>query len=109
MSSLLTGYAIQAEDKLLGDKTRIYDEKRIARVGDAIVATFSAALPTVAILVLYFVKSMLNRIGLVVVFTSVFAAALAIFTNAKRIEIFSATAAFAAVEVVFVGSTSERI
>ncbi|KAI1358376.1 hypothetical protein F5Y08DRAFT_333163 [Xylaria arbuscula] len=97
------------EDKLLGQKIRIYNEKKIARVGDAIVAIFSAALPTVAILVLYFVKSMLNRIGLVVVFTSVFAAALAIFTNAKRIEIFSATAAFAAVEVVFIKSTSESI
>ncbi|KAI0517497.1 hypothetical protein F5B22DRAFT_603218 [Xylaria bambusicola] len=112
---LLTAYTAvigrrtKSEDKLLGRNIRIYDERKIARVGDAIVAIFSAALPTVAILVLYFVKSMLNRIGLVVVFTSIFAAALAIFTNAKRIEIFSATAAFAAVEVVFVGSTSGAI
>ncbi|KAK1836890.1 hypothetical protein QBC39DRAFT_326316 [Podospora conica] len=43
--------------------------------------------------------------GMMIVFTAVFAATLALVTNAKRVEIFSATAAFAAVEVVFIGST----
>lgn len=58
------------------------------------------------VLVLYFVNSMLIRIGLVILFTTIFSVALALFTGAKKIEIFSATAAFAAVEVVFIGSVS---
>jgi hypothetical protein len=58
------------------------------------------------ILALYFVNSMIHRIGLVIVFTTVFSVALALFTGAKKVEVFSATAAFAAVEVVYIGSTS---
>uniref|UniRef100_A0A0D2YEH8 DUF6594 domain-containing protein n=1 Tax=Fusarium oxysporum (strain Fo5176) TaxID=660025 RepID=A0A0D2YEH8_FUSOF len=45
-----------------------------------------------------------QRIGLTVVFTVLFAVILELFTNAKRVEIFAATATFAAVEVVFIGS-----
>jgi hypothetical protein len=78
----------------------------LTRVGDAIVAALSSILPTVAILVLFFVRDMLKRIGLVVVFTTLFAFALALFTNSRKIEIFSATAAFAAVEVVYIGTVS---
>jgi hypothetical protein len=69
------------------------------------VAALSAVFPTVVILGLYFVKNMIQRIGLVIVFTTLFAVALALFTGAKKVEIFSATAAFAAVEVVYIGST----
>lgn len=58
------------------------------------------------ILALYSVSIMWVRLGMVVIFTAVFAAALSLFTDAKKIEVFSSTAAFAAVEVVFVGSTS---
>ena len=85
---------------------RRYQKDKISRVGDGIVAAVSAALPTTAILVLYFVRNTVYRIGLVIVFTVVFSAALTVLTGAKRIEIFSATAAFAAVEVVYIGSTA---
>ena len=76
------------------------------KISKVIVGTWSSLLPTLAILVLYFVKSMLVRIGLVIVFTFMFSFVLSIFTGARNVEVFSATAAFAAVEVVFVGSTS---
>jgi hypothetical protein len=49
---------------------------------------------------------MIHRIGLVIVFTTLFALSLALFTGARKVEIFSATAAFAAVEVVYIGSTA---
>jgi hypothetical protein len=49
---------------------------------------------------------MIVRIGLMIVFTAIFSVSLAVLTEAKRAEIFAATAAFAAVEVVFIGSTS---
>lgn len=66
----------------------------------------SSLLPTVMILALYFIQSMLWRIGAVIIFTAIFAVALTVFTNARKIEVYSATAAFAAVEVVFIGSTA---
>ncbi|KAH3995500.1 hypothetical protein HBH68_165940 [Parastagonospora nodorum] len=49
---------------------------------------------------------MIVRIGLVILFTAIFSVALAVFTSARKVEIISATAAFAAVEVVFIGSSS---
>lgn len=39
-------------------------------------------------------------------FSVLFSISLAIFTSAQRIEIFAATAAFASVQVVFVGGTA---
>ncbi|KAF2104708.1 hypothetical protein NA57DRAFT_70915 [Rhizodiscina lignyota] len=39
-------------------------------------------------------------------FSFIFSTALDIFTTARSVEIFAATAAYASVQVVFVGSTS---
>ncbi|KAG9526615.1 hypothetical protein KCU93_g5415, partial [Aureobasidium melanogenum] len=83
---------------------REYDDKKIDQLSDATSAVVSSLLPTLAILVLYFVKSLLIKIVLVVVFTGLFSCLLSIFTEAIRIEVFSATAAFAAVVVVFVSN-----
>lgn len=80
-----------------------------------------------SIIVLYFVKSMPTRLGLVAAFTALFSIALAIVTQARRTEVFAATAAsvypgtafgnfalqandslhrFASVQVVFIGTTN---
>ena len=98
------GQKHRAQD--LGTNLRLYDDKAMAKVADALAAVTSSLLPTVMILVLYFVQTILWRLVLMIVFTAVFSAVLTVFTNAKRIEVFSATAAFAAVEVVFIGSTA---
>lgn len=50
-------------------------------------------MPLVAIIVLYFVKDTIKRLGVAIVFTSLFAAALTLSTSARRIEIFASTAA----------------
>lgn len=76
-----------------GTKFRQYDERKIEVISGAISAILGSLLPTIAILVLYFVKRMLLRIGLVIIFTSIFSLALSNFTEARRVEIFSATAA----------------
>ncbi|KAH8585831.1 hypothetical protein B0O99DRAFT_586791 [Bisporella sp. PMI_857] len=70
-----------------------------------LVTLVSSMLPALSILALYFEKKLLSRIGIMISMTFVFASALTFGTSARRIEIFSATAAFAAVEVVFIGST----
>ena len=45
------------------------------------------------------------RLGMIAVFTALFATSLGLLTNAKRVEIFAATAAYAAVLVVFISGT----
>ncbi|KAH0364276.1 hypothetical protein KCU65_g6898, partial [Aureobasidium melanogenum] len=90
----------ECQSKLLWDD----DDEKIDQLSNALSSVVSSLVPTLAILVLYFVKSFLIRIILVVIFTGVFSGLLSIFTKARRIEIFSATAAFAAVVVVFVSN-----
>lgn len=102
---------------------RQYDEARMTTISNSFAAILSSLLPTLAILIFYFIKSMLIRIVLTIVFTAMFSLALSVFTDARKVEIFSATAAyvshktelyipanqlirFAAVEVVFVGSST---
>jgi hypothetical protein len=69
----------------------------------AIVSTLFAAVELIgAITILYFVQSPKARIGIIACFTSLFGISLCLLTNAKRGEIFGASAAYAAVLVVFV-------
>ncbi|TQN71770.1 hypothetical protein CSHISOI_03730, partial [Colletotrichum shisoi] len=83
---------------------RDYDSRKIQRFSDVVVGALSASIPTVAILVLYFVHNMTHRIGIVIVFTFIFSVAFSTITGAKKAEVFAAIAAFAAVEVVYIGS-----
>jgi hypothetical protein len=71
---------------------RRYSEKKISRISTVIVTVLSSALPTTTVLVLFFIQSMLVRIGLVIVFTALFSLALAVFSSADKATIFTATA-----------------
>jgi hypothetical protein len=53
----------------------------------------AALLPVLSIVVLYVVNSDGLKLGIIVLFSAVFALVLALMTNARRIEIFAATAA----------------
>lgn len=55
-----------------------------------------------AIVCLYVLKNQSVRLGLLAVFTSLFAASLAVMTDGRRSDIILATAACAAILVVFV-------
>lgn len=70
----------------------------------AFVMILASALPTCSIIALYFIHKMIWRLIFIVLFSGVFASALAVFTEAKRVEIFTASVALASVQVVFVGS-----
>lgn len=72
---------------------RQYDEARMTTISNSLAAILSSLLPTLAILVFYFIKSMLIRILLTIIFTAMFSLALSVFTEARKVEIFSATAA----------------
>ncbi len=57
-----------------------------------------------AIVALHFTNREGTRLGLIAAFTALFALSVMVLTNATRAEIFAATAAYAAVLVVFIGA-----
>jgi hypothetical protein len=85
-----------------------YHEGRLSKVTKLMSTIVASTMPMIAILGLYFEKSLLTRIYTAIGITGAFAAMLVVFTSARRIEIFMATAGLAAVEVVFIGSTERK-
>jgi hypothetical protein len=91
----------------------------LIRLGKAVAASL---MPIVSIVILYFVKPLAARLGIIAALTAVFSLTLCHFTSASIKDVFSATAAyvsrisraradadirarFSAVLVVFVGTT----
>ena len=58
----------------------------------------------VPVIVLHFVQDTDWRLAIIVLFSLVFTGVLVLGTDAKRSEIFGASAAFVAVQVVYVGA-----
>ncbi|KAL8730387.1 MAG: hypothetical protein Q9181_004684 [Wetmoreana brouardii] len=83
-----------------------YPQRRIHTAGALISIFFSAILLVGAIVCLLLIanKDMHLRVGMIVLFTCMFALVVGLITNARRAEIFGATAAYAAVLVVFVSN-----
>lgn len=71
-----------------------YSNKRMGEISRTITMIVASVLPTLAILALYFVRTPLVRIGLVIVFTAVFSIALTVFTNASAEGVFTSTATY---------------
>jgi hypothetical protein len=90
----------QAEDPL--DRTTMYKNSHVVRTVAGISMVLAAILLIGAIVSLHAVTSDKAKLGLVATFTVLFAASIALLTNARRAEVFAATAAYAAVLVVFV-------
>ncbi|KAL2812337.1 hypothetical protein BDW59DRAFT_167843 [Aspergillus cavernicola] len=76
--------------------------RRITLVSVALNVLFAAALLFGSIFNLYYVEDERKRLGIIAGYTIAFALCITILTNARRSEIFSASAAYAAVLVVFV-------
>lgn len=73
--------------------TGIVEYSGLKTTSKYIVTIVSAMLPALSILGLYFEKVLLRRIYIMLGLTLTFAAALTFGTSARRIEVFSATAA----------------
>lgn len=73
-----------------------FPDRRIQRAGAAISTVVSAVLLIGAIICLLLVsdRSASVRVGMVVIFTSLFAAVVGFLTNARRAEVFGPTAAY---------------
>jgi hypothetical protein len=70
-----------------------YPEKYLSTVVNILGTVAASVLPITSIVALYFVNSTLIRLGLTIVFTAVFSCALALMTQARRVEIFAASSA----------------
>ncbi|KAN0119645.1 hypothetical protein V8E51_001853 [Hyaloscypha variabilis] len=79
-----------------------YEDRKVERVVDILVTVLASLIPIASILILYFVANTLDRLAITVAFTGIFAFSLTVTTRARRVEVFAATSAFAAVLVVFV-------
>ncbi|KAG0650167.1 hypothetical protein D0Z07_2935 [Hyphodiscus hymeniophilus] len=84
----------------------LYRDTYFHRIANILGTLVSSLIPIAAIIILSFVRNMTARLGIVCAFTAVFSICLGLVTEAKRFENFAATAAFASVQVVFVGSTN---
>ena len=70
-----------------------YPVERVTLIVGIISVFASAALLVGAIVALYFIKPIGIRLGIVGVFTTLFASSIALLTHARRVEIYGATAA----------------
>ncbi|KFY10220.1 hypothetical protein V491_07756, partial [Pseudogymnoascus sp. VKM F-3775] len=78
-----------------------YNESVLKATLSTLTTVVASVLPICSVLVQYFVESNSLRLGLIIIFSALFSLALAVMTSARKVEIFAATSAFAAVNVVF--------
>ncbi|KAF6782351.1 hypothetical protein CSOJ01_16008 [Colletotrichum sojae] len=79
-----------------------YEEKSISIAVAVVSIIIAAALLIGSIVGLYFAKNDITKLGLITLFTTMFALSVGLMTNSRRAEILAGTAAYAAVLVVFV-------
>ncbi|KAI0556222.1 hypothetical protein F4679DRAFT_24274 [Xylaria curta] len=83
-----------------------YEYSRLVSASSLICTIIASLLPILAIVVLYFVENQSSRLGLVGLFSVAFSSALWFMNDGELVEVFSATSAFAAVQVVFIGTSN---
>ncbi|KAJ5511767.1 hypothetical protein N7453_003870 [Penicillium expansum] len=84
------------------DRTTVYKGHYVTQIVAAISILVAAILLIVAIISLYIANDQTTKLGLVVAYTFTFALSIALLTNARRVGIYGAAAAYAAVLVVFI-------
>jgi len=83
-------------------EVKYYSEDVVNKVVAGITIVLAAILLEGAIVALYFITNPHLQLGLIALFMVLFAGSIGLLSNAKRSEMFAATAAYAAVLVVFV-------
>ncbi|KAF4618144.1 hypothetical protein G7Y89_g14962 [Cudoniella acicularis] len=90
-------------------EVKYYSSTHVSRLVTVITVLAASLVIEGAIVALYVVQSQNVKLGLIALFTSLFAASLAILTDGRRTDIILATAACAAVLVVFVSQSPTTI
>ncbi|RMZ67702.1 phthalate transporter [Pyrenophora seminiperda CCB06] len=78
-------------------------EDRVFMITLWITSVIASMLPVVSIIILVTLEKLDQRLAVIAALNALLTVCLLVFTDAKRTEIFSVTAAFTAVQVVFVG------
>jgi hypothetical protein len=86
----------------LASRTTRFENSHIVRTVSVFNLILAALLLIGAIVNLYFVDKQKAKLGLIALYTLLFASSMMLCTTARRAEVFAATAAYAAVLVVFV-------
>lgn len=71
-------------------------------LGNVICMLLSSLVPSATILGLYFVRSMGARLAVITAMSFIFSVVMTVIVQGRRVDVFAATTAFAAVQVVFV-------
>ncbi|KAF7507455.1 hypothetical protein GJ744_010386 [Endocarpon pusillum] len=79
-----------------------YRSEVFVALGNIICMMLSSIIPTASIFALHFVKGMIARLAVIAAMSFVFAFVMMVIVRGRRVEVFAATTAFAAVQVVFV-------
>ena len=80
----------------------VFSDRRVRRTTRLVAVVLSSILPVLSIVILYYVHSTDIHIGLIMVFSTLFSGVVALVSDARNVEVMAATAAYAAVLVVFV-------
>ncbi|KAI4103509.1 MAG: hypothetical protein LQ339_004234 [Xanthoria mediterranea] len=88
--------------------TVIYSENGVTRLASVLGVFLSSLLPIASIVVLYYIGSDTIRLVVIALFTACFSISMCLVTSARVVDVFTATAAFTAVQVVFVGTNGPR-
>ena len=70
-----------------------YKNSKLLRIADVLATIIASALPIASIIALNFIDRVIIRLVAIALFTMTFSLILTIVTNARRVEIFAATAA----------------
>lgn len=79
-----------------------YKHEAFVALGNIICMVLSSIIPTASIFALHYVKSMVARLAVIAAMSFVFSFVMMAIVRGRRVEVFAATTAFAAVQVVFV-------
>ena len=93
----------------LTSSTEHYKKSHAIWVATVISMLAAAVVLLGAIVTLRMIENRDSQLGLIGMFMALFAASVAVLTNARRAEVFAATAAYAAVLVVFVSSSPPSV
>jgi hypothetical protein len=71
-----------------------YRKGNVRAVSHLVGILLASLIPAASIFTLYFVPHMTDRLGVILAYSALFSICLGVFTTARRVEIFAATAAY---------------
>ncbi|KAJ9364250.1 hypothetical protein C8Q69DRAFT_452331 [Paecilomyces variotii] len=95
-------------DDTLPVETYAYNRRALASIVTVFSAIMAVLINVSSIYILYYIDSMQTRLGVIMIYTALFALMMMVLTNSGGANIFPATAAYAAVLVVFIGNNNNN-